>query len=76
MYDQTYKQYLDVLESFFKGLNNLQLIGRNGLHKYNNQDHSMLTAILAVQNIYGAAHDIWMVNTDEQYHEEAVESED
>ena len=76
VYDQTYKQYLDVLESFFKGLNNFQLIGRNGLHKYNNQDHSMLTAILAVQNIYGASHDIWMVNTDEQYHEEAVESED
>jgi hypothetical protein len=40
------------------------------MHKYNNQDHSMLTAMFAVQNMQGAAHDIWEVNTDYEYHEE------
>ena len=65
-----------MLERFFKGLDNFQTIGRNGLHKYNNQDHSMLTAILAVDRIHGAKHDIWSVNTDEVYHEEAIEDED
>ena len=44
--------------------------GRNGMHKYNNQDHSMLTAMLAVENIFGARHDAWQVNSDLEYHEE------
>ena len=51
-------------------LNNLHLVGRNGLHKYNNQDHSMLTSMLVVENMKGAAHDVWAVNTDFDYHEE------
>ncbi len=51
-------------------LPNLQLVGRNGMHKYNNQDHSMLTAMLAVENMKGASHDVWAVNTDFEYHEE------
>jgi hypothetical protein len=51
------------------------MVGRNGLHKYNNQDHSMLTAILAVENIYGANHDIWKINTDQAYQEEALEEQ-
>jgi hypothetical protein len=41
------------------------------MHKYNNQDHSMVTAILAVQNLLGARHDVWGVNADDEYHEEA-----
>jgi hypothetical protein len=45
-------------------------VGRNGMHRYNNQDHSMLTAMLAVENILGARHDLWSVNVDEDYHEE------
>jgi len=46
-------------------------VGRNGMHKYNNQDHSMYTAMLTVENIVaGAGHDIWSVNVDEEYHEE------
>jgi len=45
-------------------------VGRNGMHKYNNQDHSMLTAMMAVWNMQGASHDIWSVNTDFEYHEE------
>ncbi len=45
-------------------------VGRNGMHKYNNQDHSMYTAMLTVENIFGADHDIWAVNVEEEYHEE------
>jgi hypothetical protein len=44
-------------------------VGRNGMHKYNNQDHSMFTAMLTVENIHGAHHDIWSVNVEEEYHE-------
>ena len=55
-------------------LPNLQLVGRNGMHRYNNQDHAMLTAMYAVRNLYGAAHDLWAVNVDEDYHEEARET--
>jgi hypothetical protein len=48
-------------------------VGRNGMHKYNNQDHSMYTAMLTVENITtGARHDIWSVNVDEEYQEERL----
>jgi len=70
VYDGDYKTHLQTLERFFKRFSNLQMVGRSGLHKYNNQDHSMLTAILAVENLYGASHDIWSVNSDDEYHEE------
>ncbi len=43
--------------------------GRNGMHKYNNQDHSMFTAMLSVENILGAEHDVWAVNVEAEYHE-------
>ncbi|MGH9096182.1 MAG: FAD-dependent oxidoreductase, partial [Acidimicrobiales bacterium] len=49
---------------------NVHPVGRNGMHKYNNQDHSMYTAMLTVENIHGAQHDIWAVNVEEEYHEE------
>ena len=45
-------------------------VGRNGMHRYNNQDHSMFTAMLSVENIFGAHHDIWSVNVEAEYHEE------
>ena len=48
---------------------NIHPVGRNGMHKYNNQDHSMYTAMLTVENMYGASHDIWSVNVEEEYHE-------
>jgi len=51
-------------------LRNLQLLGRNGMHKYNNQDHSMITALYAARNICGANYDLWAVNTEPDYHEE------
>ena len=45
------------------------MIGRNGLHKYNNQDHAMLTALLAVRNLLGEQLDVWAVNTENEYQE-------
>jgi hypothetical protein len=46
------------------------------MHKYNNQDHSMLTAMLSVKNILGANYDVWGVNVDNEYHEEMKEQPD
>ena len=77
VYDSNYKEALSVVRKFLQPLRNLQLIGRNGMHKYNNQDHSMLTAMLAVKNILGGNHDLWAVNVAQDYGEEsAVEDED
>ena len=70
VYDSTYRESLDALRDFFAGVPNLQLVGRNGMHRYNNQDHSMMTAVLAVRNILGESHDLWRVNTDAAYNEE------
>jgi protoporphyrinogen oxidase len=70
VYDSTYPESLRVIRSFLDSIENLQLVGRNGMHKYNNQDHSMLTAMLAVKNILGANYDLWQVNVDQEYHEE------
>lgn len=67
VYDSTYRESLTTLRRFFAALPNLQLVGRNGMHKYNNQDHSMMTGLLAVKNILGANHDLWEVNADQEY---------
>jgi protoporphyrinogen oxidase len=75
VYDSTYKKFLQVVQQFLSGVDNLQTVGRNGMHKYNNQDHSMLTAMLAVKNIQGANHDIWKVNADPEYQEEIKHSD-
>ena len=53
---------------------NVYPVGRNGMHRYNNQDHSMFTAMLSVENIFGADHDVWSVNVEEEYHEEVADS--
>ena len=70
IYDSKYRGHLDGVRAHIDPLMNLHTVGRNGMHKYNNQDHSMLTAMFAVQNMQGASHDIWEVNTDFEYHEE------
>jgi len=70
VYDGEYRGHLQVLEGFLKGIENLQTIGRNGMHRYNNQDHSMLTGMLAVRNILGEKHDLWDVNTERSYYED------
>ena len=53
IYDSRYQESLRIIYEFISQIDNLQLVGRNGLHKYNNQDHSMLTAMRAVENILG-----------------------
>jgi protoporphyrinogen oxidase len=71
-YFGTYSQF-NIIRDFIDKLENLFLIGRNGMHKYNNQDHSMLTAIAAVKNIISGKKlkdNIWNINTEEEYHEE------
>jgi protoporphyrinogen oxidase len=70
IYDSAYRGHLDVVRGHIDPIPNLHTVGRNGMHKYNNQDHSMLTAMMAVWNMLGARHDIWEVNTDFEYHEE------
>ena len=63
---------LDKVTGFLNGIDNLYCIGRNGQHRYNNMDHSMLTAIEAVKHITGESNDksaIWQVNTEQEYHE-------
>ena len=70
VYDGQYRDALDVIRTWLDGFENLQVIGRNGMHRYNNQDHSMLTGMLAARNALGASHDLWNVNVERSYHEE------
>ncbi len=71
MYDRQYEAALAVLRPYLEQFENLQTFGRNGLHRYNNQDHSMWTAILGTLNLLdGARHDVWGVNTEAEYQEE------
>ncbi len=76
---KTYSAYFGTYSEFYKirtyidSIKNIFLIGRNGMHRYNNQDHSMLTAISAVENISADRYDksnIWTINTENEYHEE------
>src|SRR5262249_10425169 len=62
IYDATYRDNLDTIRGVIDAIPNLHTVGRNGMHKYNNQDHSMFTAMMAVWNMRGASHDIWAVN--------------
>jgi protoporphyrinogen oxidase len=72
VYDEGYRASVDVIRRWLDtAAPDVHPVGRNGMHKYNNQDHSMFTAMLTVENIVdGAGHDIWAVNVDEEYHEE------
>jgi UDP-galactopyranose mutase len=70
-YDWEYKENVETLREWLEEHTpNVHPIGRNGMHRYNNQDHSMYTAMLTVENIFGAHHDVWAVNVEEEYHEE------
>jgi len=77
MYDSDYKKNVDILRRWLAdNAANVHPIGRNGMHRYNNQDHSMYTAMLTVDNIVnGTDHDVWQVNVDSEYHEEISRSE-
>jgi protoporphyrinogen oxidase len=71
MYDATYRDHVDTIRTWLsEATPNVYPVGRNGMHRYNNQDHSMYTAMLAVDNILGANHDIWAVNVEADYLEE------
>ena len=71
MYDFNYEEAVDVIREYLASFSNLQTCGRNGLHRYNNQDHSMWTGILATLNLIdGTSHDVWWVNTEADYLEE------
>ena len=70
IYDSVYREHITGIRGFIDPIQNLHTVGRNGMHKYNNQDHSMLTAMMTVENMLGASHDVWSVNTDFDYHEE------
>lgn len=71
IYDQDYAHNLKIIKDFLAQFDNFQTIGRNGLHRYNNQDHAMLTGMLAVRNmLFGERNNLWVVNGEEIYHEE------
>jgi protoporphyrinogen oxidase len=77
VYDETYRDNVDALRRELERYPTLHLVGRNGMHRYNNQDHAMMTAMLTVRNIEAGAriYDIWNVNEDAEYHESGTEGE-
>ena len=71
VYDAAYKGHVDTIRRWLESeVPNVHPVGRNGMHRYNNQDHSMLTAMMVVDNLVGADNDVWSVNLDDEYHEE------
>ena len=78
VYDDAYRSHVDTIRrDLALNFPNLHLVGRNGMHKYNNQDHAMMTAMLTVRNILAGEelYDIWDVNEDAEYHEAGTEGE-
>ncbi|WP_299958612.1 NAD(P)/FAD-dependent oxidoreductase [uncultured Modestobacter sp.] len=77
VYDDSYAANVGIIRGWLDAVaGNLQTVGRNGMHKYNNQDHSMLSALLAARNLLGEDWDPWKVNTDAEYHEEVAPGAD
>jgi protoporphyrinogen oxidase len=72
VYDESYRTHLATIQAYLDGFSNLQTVGRNGMHRYNNQDHSMLTGLLAAKNLLGEQHELWHVNTERSYYEEML----
>jgi hypothetical protein len=76
MYDADYAERVATVRRWLDTIDGFQQVGRNGLHRYNNSDHSMLSAMRAVDNVLeGAGHDIWAVNVESAYHEEQSDAE-
>jgi protoporphyrinogen oxidase len=70
LYDHEYRNNVSYIASFLeRETPNLQVAGRNGMHKYNNQDHAMMTGLMAARNIMGSSFDLWRVNSDAEYQE-------
>jgi protoporphyrinogen oxidase len=73
VYDGGYAERVEIIRRFLETeVPNVHPVGRNGMHRYNNQDHSMLTALLTVENLFGESYDTWNVNVEAEYHEEQV----
>jgi len=70
IYGPTYQKDVESIRQQISEMENLQVVGRNGMHKYNNMDHSMMTALVAAQRLSGSTLDPWKVNTDAEYHEQ------
>ena len=78
VYDSTYADNVDIVRYAIKAhYPGLHLVGRNGMHKYNNQDHAMMTAMLTVENIVAGSdlYDVWKVNQDAEYHEQETRAD-
>ncbi len=76
IYDELYGERVRTIRGWLEDITNLTQVGRNGLHRYNNSDHSMLSSIRAVDNLVdGTRHDIWAVNAESVYHETDVKEE-
>jgi len=67
VYDDTYDRAVKTIRTYLAGFRNLQTVGRNGTHTYNNQDHSMVMGMLAVRNLLGDAHDVWTTAEPDEY---------
>jgi len=76
VYDSEYEAHLGTIRAWLDGFDNLYTVGRNGQHRYNNQDHSMLAGLYAARNIDGAVLDLWSINEDEAFHEEVRADEE
>ena len=71
VYDLNYSENVNVIKDWLNNSHpNIFPIGRNGMHRYNNQDHSMMTAVMSVRNIFGEKNNIWEINVEDDYHEE------
>lgn len=75
IYDPGYRDRLRVIRDFLGNIVNIQTVGRSGMHRYNNMDHSMYTGILAAENALGAKHNLWEVNEEGEYLEEDKEAQ-
>jgi protoporphyrinogen oxidase len=76
VYDSRYTRFLSIMKEYLYQFENLQTIGRNGLHRYNNQDHAMLTGIAAARNaLFGESIDLWNINAEHDYLEEICETD-
>jgi len=75
VYNPGYQRNVSVIRAALAKIANLQVVGRNGMHKYNNQDHSMMTAMLAVKNLQGGNYNLWNVNSDAEYQEEVHDTD-
>jgi len=73
VYDPGYRNQLAIIKDYLSQLSLIQVIGRNGLHRYNNQDHSMMMGLYAARNILGETHSVWEINLEEEYHEQKSE---